>query len=394
MLRIRRLYFYLVLYASLSMLLVGVATVLRVLIERLFDIASSGFFGMFVGQAQMQEQTALGTALVLVGLPVWLLHWRVVQGWLGAPGGVDDRRSALRRLYVYGVLFTTALSALIAGRDLIENLLALAIGPTAGSVRPSDVTGPLPFAVVATVFWAYHWRIAAVDRNVAGEEDASATLRRWYLYAMLSIGVVLVMRNLAWLCQQIWQTLLQPATLTSVGQTTLSRALVSSGAGLLVGLVVMVGHRAWSQSILAVPNWHGEDERRSVLRKLYLYAMVLLTVATALTNASEILRFAIASLLGVAPSAVQGTPVVVALGEPLANTLVFGAFWIFYWRSVGLAAASQPEVGQQAGVRRLYFYLVSAIALAFVGVSVASLLRLSTDVILQQSAIDLSAMRG
>src|ERR1051325_298054 len=103
MFRIRRLYFYLVLYVSLSMLMVGIATVVRTLLERTFDVTSTGLFGLFVGWAQMQEQTALGTALVLVGLPVWLLHWRVVQGWLSRPDGAGERASALRRLYLYAV---------------------------------------------------------------------------------------------------------------------------------------------------------------------------------------------------------------------------------------------------------------------------------------------------
>ena len=113
-----------------------------------------------------------------------------------------------------------------------------------------------------------------------------------------------------------------------------------------------------------------------------------MTVAWGLVNASEILRFGLASVLGVAPASVGGVPVVVALGGPLANTLVFGAFWAFYWRAVRREAATQAEVGRQAAVRRLYFYVVSAIALGFVAWSVASLLRLAADLLLQPAAID------
>src|SRR5215471_6798414 len=208
MLRVRRLYFYLVLYASLSMLLVGTATLLRILIERAFDVASAGLFGFFVGRAQIQEQTALGAALVVVGLPVWVLHWRVVQRWLAAPSSAEaERASALRRLYVYGVLFTMALAASFAARDLLGSLLALALGPISVSVRPSDVTGPLPFFFVASLLWLYHWRIAAADRAVVKEVGTSATLRRWYLYAMLIFGAAWLMSSLANVGQQSWETL-------------------------------------------------------------------------------------------------------------------------------------------------------------------------------------------
>jgi hypothetical protein len=212
MLRIRRLYFYLVLYVSVSMLMTGLATLIRVLLERLLDVPSSGFFGSFVGREQIQEQTALGIALVVIGLPVWGLHWRAVQKWLRGTQGTADRTSALRRLYIYGVLLTTAFVTYSASRDLIENLLALALGQAAGTVRLAGITGTLPFAVIAGLFWFYHWRIVAADRSIAGEDGASATLRRWYLYAGLVFSAIVLTINLAWLGQRTWEVTLDAST--------------------------------------------------------------------------------------------------------------------------------------------------------------------------------------
>jgi hypothetical protein len=146
--------------------------------------------------------------------------------------------------------------------------------------------------------------------------------------------------------------------------------------------------RTFSLVLGIVTLWHGDNERPSVLRQVHLYGLVLVTVAWGLVNASEILRFGVANLLGVAPASVGGVPVVVALGGPLANTLVFGAFWAFYWRAVRREAAAQAGLARQAAVRRLYFYVVSAIALGFVAWSVASLLRLAADMGLQPAAID------
>ncbi len=395
MLRIRRLYFYLILYVSLSMLLVGLATLLRVLLERVLTVPSTGLFGLFVGYEQVREQTALGIALVVIGLPVWLLHWRVVHGWLAGPLGTDDRASALRRLYLYAVLMTTGLATYLAGRDLLERLLALALGQVSGTARLAGVTGTLPFAVVAAMFWLYHWRIAAADRRVVGERGASATLRRWYLYPMLVLGVLPLMVNLASVGQRLWEVALDPNGLDApFGQLALARTLASTGATILLALPVWLGHQAWSQAMVAVPTWHGESERGSLLRKVYLYGLVLVTVAWALVNASEILRFGVASVLGVAPDSIGGTPIVVALGAPLASVLVFGLFWVLYWRAVSREAVSQAEVGEQAGVRRLYFYLVSAVALGFLAWSLASLLRMAADLLLQPAAVDPAATRG
>jgi hypothetical protein len=125
-----------------------------------------------------------------------------------------------------------------------------------------------------------------------------------------------------------------------------------------------------------------------VLRRVHLYGLVLWTVGMALTFAAELVRFGIASTLGVAPEAVGGRPILVAIGLPLMSVVVFGTFWAFFWRAVSAEAAAQSEVGRQAGVRRLYFYLVSAAALAFVAISTAGLLRLLTDSLLQPPPVD------
>jgi uncharacterized protein DUF5671 len=395
MLRIRRLYFYLVLYASLAMVLVGVATLLRVAIERMLDVPSAGFFGFFVGREQLQEQTALGTALSVIGLPVWILHWRAVQGWLAGSAATADRASTLRRLYIYGVLLTTALVAYSAGRDLLEHVLALALGQGTGSARVAGITGTVPFALAAGLLWSYHWRLAATDRRLVDEDHLGATLRRWYLYAMLVFGVLPLAINVVTLGQRTWEYVLGPTTMElAAGQLGLARTLASSGATIVLALSVWLGHQIWSQAMVAAPVWHGEDERRSILRKVYLYGMVLVSVAWALINASELVRFAVASALGIAPASIAGAPVVVALGGPLFNTVVFAVVWAFYWQAMSREAVAASDIGRQAGVRRLYFYLVSAIALAFVGWSVASLLRLGTDVLLQPPSVDPTATRG
>src|SRR5215471_18053029 len=145
--------------------------------------------------------------------------------------------------------------------------------------------------------------------------------------------------------------------------------------------------------MLVRPLWCGEDERRSVLRRVYIYGMVLATATLTLGNASQILHFGIATLLGVAPATLGGVPVEIALGQPLANALVYGLFWLYFWRSVGREAAVQAEIGHQAGVRRVYYYLVCAIALAFVGWSTVSLLNVGIDALLQGSALGSTGAR-
>ena len=394
MLRLRRLYFYLVLYISLAMVLTGLATVLRVLLEQMLGAASSGIsFGLFAGREQFREQTAFGIALVLIGLPVWALHWRAVGGWLVGPGEHDERASALRRLYLYAVLLTTALTAYVAGRDLLEHVLGLPLGLARGSEQLVGVARSLPYLVIAAPFWVYHWRLAAADRALVGETGASATLRRWYVYGLIVAGVVPLMVNLASLLQQVWVGLVDRAALAEVGAAASAHTVAASSATALVALGVWLFHRGCAEAAVEQPIWYGESEQRSVLRKVCLYGLVLGTVGWVLFNASQVLRYGFLAVLGVAPQAVGGAPVLVALGASLANLVVFGAFWAYYWRAVNQEAAAAGEAGRQASVRRIYFYFVSLVALALLAQSLAGLLRLLAELALQAPLVDPAALR-
>jgi hypothetical protein len=394
MLRLRRLYFYLVLYISLSMLLAGLATLIRVLLEQLLGASSSGIaFGLFGGREQFREQTAFGTALVAIGLPAWLLHWTAVRGWLVGPAGREERGSGLRRLYLYGVLLTTALTAYLAARDLLAHLLGLALGVSRGAETLVGLAQTLPYVLIGGLFWLYHWRLAAADRAAVDEVGASATLRRWYVYGLAALGVVPLMVNLAFLGRQVWIILFDRGALASLGPPASLETVAESSATALVGLVVWLAHRGWSEAAVATPLWYGENERHSILRKVYLYGLVLGTVGWALANASRVLEFALTSLLGVAPERVGGQPPLVALGQPLAAILVFGAFWAFFRRAVDQEARAEAEVGRQAGVRRVYYYLVSAVALALAAASLAGLLRLAADLLLQAAPLDAADSR-
>ena len=388
MLRLRRLYFYLVAYVSLVMLLTGLATLVRVLLEQLLGLDSSGLlWGAFAGREQFREQTAFGIALTVIGLPAWLLHWRVAQGWLtvsAVEGAVqdDERTSGLRRLYLYGVLVTTTLTAYSAGRDLLAELIGLPLGLNSGPDATAGLIRPLPYLLIAALFWAYHWRIADRDRARAGEAGASATLRRWYVYGLAAFGVVPLMVNLTTLLQQLWLVLFDRGGLGGLGQAASTAVVAQSGGTVLAALAVWLLHRGWAERAAATPAPLGDNEFHAVLRKVYLYALVGGTVGWALINASQVVRFGLSSLLGVAPGNVNGEPVLVALGRPLVSIVVFGLFWLYFWAAVRRDSNAEPEAARQAGVRRLYYYLVGAVALSIGASSLAALLRLLTDALL------------
>jgi hypothetical protein len=205
--------------------------------------------------------------------------------------------------------------------------------------------------------------------------------------------VVPLMVNLAYLGRQLWNILFDRGTLATVGPPAALEAVAASSATALAALLVWLAHRGWSERAAAQPLWYGENERHSILRKVYLYGLVLGTVGWALANASRVLEFGLDSLLGVAPASVDSQPPLVALGQPLANVLVFGLFWAFYRRAVDQEARAEAEIGRQAGVRRLYFYLVALVALALAAISAAGLLRLAADLLLLPAPLDAADLR-
>ena len=171
---VRRLYFYGVAFASLWMLAVGLSGLGGVVVDALTTQASwdgSAVYGLRPAITQ-------NAAYVLVGLPVWLLHWRLAERAAGRD--VEERAAALRRLFLYAVLLGFALRWAFSAHDLFEAAGRALLGAEFGG-EPRDLLRPLPWLIVAGALWAYHDRQVVVDRLLVGERGAAATLRRWYV---------------------------------------------------------------------------------------------------------------------------------------------------------------------------------------------------------------------
>jgi len=68
-----------------------------------------------------------------------------------------------------------------------------------------------------------------------------------------------------------------------------------------------------------------------------------------------------------------GRPLLVAAGASLAPVVVLGLAWIYHRRVLEDEAARQPELRAQADMRRLYYYVVSALGLAMIAIGIAGL---------------------
>ena len=358
----RRLYIYIVAAASLGMLLVGLVNLGSTAINQVLN-ATPPF-------ASVRDAYAGFGAVTLVGLPVWGIHWWIAQRLAGR--SPDERASAIRRLYGYVVLAATGIALAIYMRRVVEDALGFALG---SSFDGASIARALFATVVLCAFWLYHFRTASTDGITVGESGASATLRRWYAYGLIFLGLAFLLFGARNLLQQIWILLVDHEQMIVTGGL-----IPTALATMLTGLTIWGFHSAWT----ARPPI-AEDDRRSTLRAVQGFLALTGSVGLALYGASQLLYYALARALGIEHPGGITTNILVALATPTATAVVFGLAWIWIRQRLALDAG-ETEVARQAGVRRLYQHLVAFLALATLAIGAAGLLWTLSDQLLEHPA--------
>jgi hypothetical protein len=354
---LRRLYLYLVSAVSLGLLGAGLALLGTTVLLFILNDSSAQY---------SRTQLAAFTAMSAVALPVWAIHFWFARRY--AMRDPYERASAIRRLYIYFACLGGAIGFLIA--------LAIAIGDV---LRPETVIclrgidRPCPsnpnwlatsqagwVALIFLAIWAFHFWIAARDRAAVGESGASATLRRWYMYIALLVGLLVMLSGASSVIQALWLNAIN---------SILANNLDSGGAiGLLTaGLVV------WGFHARTVSQSHVADDRHSTLRALQGFIALAVSIAFALYGASQILYYALARALGVDNPGGAGNDMLGAFAEPASLLVVYGTSWFLMRRRLARDAETQ-EGDRQAGIRRLYTNLASLVSLGAWAIGAGGLL--------------------
>jgi len=334
---LRRLYLYLVSAAALVVLAAGLAAVGATILLFAFNDQSA---------ALSRGQLAIFTAMTVVALPVWGVHF-----WFAQRLAVRDpfeRGSALRRLYLYWTCLVASLATMYALTFALGQLLQPAFD---GLDFNALVTSQLGWATVvfAGVF-AFHFTIAHRDRAAIGEEGTSSTLRRWYMYIALLVGLLTMLAGAASVLSLGWTRIV-------LGSSPNYLYLSQSAGAALAGALL------WGAHARAIALHHTAEDRHSTLRALEGFIAVAVSIAIALFGASQILHYALARVLGVSNPGGADANVLVAIAGPGSQLLVYGVAWFLVRRRLARDAATQ-EADRQAGIRRLYTNLAALISLA------------------------------
>ena len=344
---IRRLYVYAVTVVSVEVVLWG-----------LIGLARETFSPDVIGSGA--ERLAQALSLILVGVPVFVGHWWGAQR--SAQKDMDERASGVRALALYGILIGTLVPVVQNGLALVNRLLlsifdlpvrnALIGG---GQTIADNLIGMVMNAVLA----AYFIHVLREDWKVVQPIETYADVRRLYRYLWVIYGLIMVVGGI----HQVITFILT----TSEAAPSIARNSLPNGLALLiVGLPLWVMTWKTAQDALAEPG-----ERASALRLGVLYALALAGVITVLSSAGVTVNVLLRWILGESftfSRFVNDVRGALAIGIPL------GGVWAYYGYWLAKDMAQVTEAPRQAGMRRLYFYILSLVGLVATFIGIGSLL--------------------
>ena len=245
-------------------------------------------YGVSRGAAQLVN----GLSLAVVGVPLWVYCWGVIERTRDLPG---ERPSTLRWVVLYALALISALTALFTAQAALQEILQFLLGADRSLVSLfSAISQPLAAAVVFGVLWAYYSRELRREWAAEMDEWRRTGLRRLYDYPLALAGNAAVFAG-AWLV--LGQVVEFALAVTTWGDAS-RQALAGGIAWLVVGAPYWLTYWPAMQAEARRADDAGDHARRSVLRKSYLYLAVFLTVVGLMSSAGVLFYRQINALLG------------------------------------------------------------------------------------------------
>ncbi len=152
----RRLYHYLLALIGLGMTVGGALTLLLFLVDLLTR--------QNVWAGGLRERLSTALSLLVIGLPLWLSRWPRLQTETldESERGDSARRSLVRKVYLYIVLFAAVIGGMGAAVGLVFNIVsALLSGPSADFW--ASLGDSMAILLVFVVLLGYHLRVLRGD---------------------------------------------------------------------------------------------------------------------------------------------------------------------------------------------------------------------------------------
>lgn len=360
----RRLYLYLISAITLGMLIGALITLVNIALEIILGTDGSEFIGFNPIQERI-GRLSLVLATIGVALPVWGLHWVLAQR---SAGRVEsERRSAVRALYLAGVMFSLLVLLMISGRDLVSYLNTLIFGGSVGSNL--GLAQSIAGLLIGAAFWAYHANVAARDARGPTSESA-AWLPRLYRYLAAFIGLSTLLFGIIELIALAGEALSSTGGAISSGPRP--SALASALTNVVVGAVVWISHWSWSNRIAHRQDERGLAERTARNRFGYMALVIFVAISALLQELTVAVRGVLSMGLGAEDDFSSTDPVLAVVGA-IVLALVFGAVWLAHRRFM-ISEASRVSEALAMGARRVDAYIVALLGLSLGGSGLAWLI--------------------
>lgn len=346
---VRRLYFYLLALIGSQVLLWGAVNLLRTIVSQ----------GLSVGVVSL----ATGLSLVLVGLPVFALHWIVAQR--DAARDEEERTSRIRAVFLYAVRAWTLIPIVYAVVALLNRALMGVMGMplSASFFGGSQSWSDNLIAVGANLaLFLYFESVLRLDWRAPDRSPYLAEARRLYRYLWILFGLILTVGATQGLLRFLLST---PATFGVQYGSLLAASLALAFTG------VPIWAYTW---ILNQESLDEPGERESILRLVVLYIINLAGVVGVLAAGGRTLTGLLEMVLGVGQ---PGLDFLETYGPTLAILIPMGVLWAYHNPILEGEMASQSGEPRRVGVRRLYRAVLAALGLA---VTMAGIFTLSAHI--------------
>jgi hypothetical protein len=344
MINIRRIYVYLISAITLQSVVWAIIALMRNLTAGNLAYSTSAI--------------AVQVAMILVGLPLFLVHWLWAQR--SAANDQAERASSIRRLYLNAMLIAFIIPIVNSVHLLAETTIEIILRPIS---RTNLWVAELSFSIIALLITAimaiYHYRIQKQDDEAVGRDETAVILDQLLTYLLVIVGLILTAFGTAELIRLILSSF--SAAELRLGEL---QAVAASLSLVIAGLPLWI--ISWRQAQLQFASGD-EWEQSSIVRKIMLYLTIFLSSLTAVTTADILLANFLMRLLDV-PSTSGG------FFNALSIIIVSVVIWAYHALVLQRDAVAAETVGQAAAVRRIYLYLISAVGLTAVIVGTGGIL--------------------
>jgi hypothetical protein len=248
---IRRIYFYLLTFIGLQLIVWGLFTLLSGI------WSSADYIGL-------KDVLPTGLSLVLIGLPVFMIHFRVIQN--DAASDPEEDNSLVRAIFLY-LTQATALGAIAVGSiNMIDHLISVLAPQT--DFELSTLLDQISIILLNALVWYLLSRYLIPDEDYYQKNENHRITRRVYRYTWLVIAIAITAISIQGQLSTMFRYTATNWLFNSVNLSSLDISLI------LVWTCIW----AWTWNMF-LNAYHNKEESQSSIRHILNLIITIISMA-------------------------------------------------------------------------------------------------------------------